>query len=91
MFDYRRGLLPACFNGTWKTNREVREAREGDRILRNDNDYSVGTFRTNYLRDQPLNKLPIIWNSLPEAIKLSLTRKQFNRSLFEHLLNGINH
>jgi hypothetical protein len=91
MFNYRSGHLPVCFNGTWKTNRVVREAREGDRILRNDNDYSVGTFRYNYTRDQPLNRLPIIWNSLPDAVKLSLTRNQFNKALFNHLLNGINH
>jgi hypothetical protein len=88
MFDYRYGLLPNSFNGTWKTNREV---REGERVLRDDEDYSVRTLRSNFLRDQPLFKLPIIWNSLPLEIKSILNRKQFIKSLFNHLLNEINH
>ncbi len=79
MFDYKHDKLPRSFKNTWYTRRE----RNVGYNLRNQNEYDISRFRTEYINRLPLCNLPRTWNEFPDhlGIKNIENRLDFKKKL----------
>ena len=82
MYDYRNDKLPTYFNGMWRNNNEVHHY-----AVRNENDFFTERVNKPYLKCHPLFFFPSLWNTLPNNIKNSDSRKMFAKNVHEYLIN----
>jgi hypothetical protein len=62
MHSVEYNYAPLSFNNTWHKN----NVNQGDRPLRNANDYSLPHPHTEHFKKSPLYNLPLEWNLLDE-------------------------
>ena len=82
MYDYKNNLLPPYFEHMWRTNNEIHRY-----AVRNENDFFIERVNKPFLKCHPLFYFPTLWNSIPEDLKNSESRKIFAKNLNTYLLN----
>jgi len=81
MHSVEYGYAPASFINTWAKNNAI----QGDRPLRNADDYTLPNPRTEMFKKSPLYNLPFEWNSL-DYTKFISNRTTFKTALKFNLL-----
>ena len=76
MFDFKNNLSPNIFAGTWARNDEIHNYP-----VRNREDFYIRNINKQYLKQFPLFKFPVIWNTLPTHLKEIASRKKFCKDL----------
>jgi hypothetical protein len=61
--------------------------RDHGRDLRNNNDFTIPSHRTELFKKLPLSSLPTAWNELAVEIKLQHNKTTFKTALKDHILN----
>jgi hypothetical protein len=84
MYDYRHDNLPIAFDNTWSKNNQIHNY-----VIRNADDFYLEDVRAMFLKKQPLYYFPTVWNSLPNNLKVIISRKEFKKEIFDHFLNSI--
>lgn len=84
MFDFKHDLLPNIFSGTWVRNDEIHNYP-----VRNREDFYIRNINKLYLKQFPLFKFPVIWNTLPSDLKELESRKIFCKDLRSFLIENI--
>jgi len=81
MHSVEYGYAPASFSNTWTKNNAI----QGDRPLRNSDDYTLPNPRTEMFKKSPLYNLPFEWNTL-DYTKFISNRTTFKTALKFNLL-----
>jgi hypothetical protein len=85
--SYVYNYIPFALNNTWIQNRHNRD--NDDRQLRNDNDFFVPRFRTDFLARLPLFNLPKTWNDTPILLTSTSHKLTFSTQTFKYLLDQL--
>jgi hypothetical protein len=85
--SYVYNYIPPALNNTWIQNRHNRD--NDDRQLRNDNDFFVPRFRTDFLARLPLFNLPKTWNDTPILLTSTSHKLTFSTQTFKYLLDQL--
>jgi hypothetical protein len=86
--SYVYNYIPNAFANIWITNRQNRD--NDDLQLRNDNEYFVPRFRTDFIARLPLFNLPKIWNETPNTLTSTSHKHTFNTQAFKYFLEQLN-
>jgi hypothetical protein len=85
--SYVYNYIPSAFATTWSTNRQNRD--NDDRQLRNDDDFFIPRFRTDFIARLPLFNLPKIWNNTSVELTSTSHKLTFSNQVFKHLLDKL--
>jgi hypothetical protein len=80
--------IPNAFANTWITNRQNRD--NDDLQLRNDDEFFVPRFRTDFIARLPLFNLLKIWNETPTTLTSTSHKHTFNTQAFKYFLDQLN-
>jgi hypothetical protein len=82
--------IPVAFQNTWTTNREHRNYDNNDNIaLRDDDDYHIPHYRTDYISKFPLCNLPRTWNMFSSDLVSTPNRSKFTYGATVFLLDKL--
>ena len=82
MFDYRNDYLPTIFHGTWQSCISQRYR----------NDFRLSHANNMRLKNHhPLFAFPSLWNQIDRTLNIKnlVSRKEFNQTLFNYLVDSI--
>ena len=87
MFEYKNNLLPRSFENVWQYRGEL----NGNRILRNNDEYNIPRFRITLVEKLPLCSFPTTWNNFLDInnVKNASNKKQFAIKLKKILISQI--
>ena len=86
MQRFSQNLTPPSLSNTWIPNRD---RRNEDFNLRNDDEFYVPFARTEQLSRFPFHSFPLLWNSVPEYLKIIRNRNEFDCKLKTYFLDKL--
>jgi hypothetical protein len=85
--SYVYNYIPEAFHNTWPRNRDNRD--NGERELRNDDDFYIPRHRTDFISRFPFYNLPKVWNDTPAILTSTSHKKTFTTNATKLLLDKL--